>query len=183
MDNFLETLDFSLYRDILFAPHPAWLNESMLYITNPRNFFLAIGVAAAFLVARFGPKGRFLLLCAAVSVAVTDPLTSRVLKSLFQRERPCHLVHTPHLLDACSDSWSFPSTHAVNIFSEATVIALIYPKAGPWAYSFALAVGISRVYIGVHYPFDVLGGAVIGTIVGLLIVRAVGKIPFFRGVV
>ena len=155
----------------------------MLYITNPRNFFLAIGVAAIFLGSRFGLKGRFLLLCAGVSVAVTDPLSSRLLKSLFQRQRPCHLVHTPHLLNGCSDSWSFPSSHAVNIFSEATVIALIYPKAGPWAYLFALAVGVSRVYIGVHYPFDVLGGAVIGMGVGFLIVWAAGKIPPFRGVV
>ncbi|MCL4460503.1 MAG: phosphatase PAP2 family protein [Nitrospirae bacterium] len=183
MDNFLQTLDFALYRDVLFAPHPDWLNTGMLYITNPRNFFLAIGVAAAFLGVRFGLKGRFLLLCAALSVAITDPLSSRVLKALFQRQRPCHLVQTPHLLDGCSNSWSFPSSHAVNIFSEATVIALIYPKAGPWAYLFAMAVGVSRVYIGVHYPFDVLGGAMIGTTVGFLIVKAAGKIPVFRGVV
>ena len=183
MDNFLQTLDFTLYRDVLFAPHPDCLNKGMLYITNPQNFFLAIGVAAAFLGTRFGLKGRFLLVCAALSVAITDPLSSRVLKSIFQRERPCHLVHTSHLLNGCSDSWSFPSSHAVNIFSEATIIALIYPKAGPWAYLFALAVGVSRVYIGVHYPFDVLGGAAIGTTVGYLIVRAGERLPLFRGVV
>lgn len=183
MDTFLQTIDFSLYHAVVFSSHPPWLNSVMLYVTNPQNFFLAVGVAAVFLWTRFGRKGRFLLLCAAISIAVTDPLSSRVLKAIFHRERPCHLVHTPHLLAGCSDSWSFPSSHAVNIFSEATVLAIIYPKSAPWAYLFALLVGVSRVYIGVHYPFDVLGGAIIGILVGVAIVRWLGRFPLFGGIV
>jgi undecaprenyl-diphosphatase len=141
LDTFLQSLDFSLYRAVVFSPHPPWLNSVMLYVTNPQNFVLAVLGAAVFLSTRFGMKGRFLLLCAALSIAITDPLASRVLKAIFQRERPCHLVHAPHLLAGCSDSWSFPSSHAVNIFSEATVVAIIYPKAAPWAYTFARCLG------------------------------------------
>lgn len=173
----LQTFDLSLYHRILYAPHPAWLSRFMIFLIRPENFTLAIVVATFFLILWGGGRGRFLVLAATLGISLSDPLASRVIKEIFQRIRPCH-GELPSLLPlGCSDSWSFPSSHATNIFCEATIIGVVYPKASPYAYIFAFLVGYARVYVGAHYPFDVIGGAVIGIIVGGGVVRLLGRIP------
>lgn len=171
------SLDRSLYHDVLYAPHPSWLTSFMVYVTRPENFFLAIVVAALFLVVSKGGRGRFLVISAGVGIAISDPLTSFGIKSLFHRPRPCHGEDPSRLPLGCSDSFSFPSSHGVNIFCEATIVSLIYPKAAPYANLFAALVGYSRVYLGVHYPFDVIGGAGIGILIGWGVVAFLGRVP------
>lgn len=172
----LLSLDRSIYNSILFGPHPQWLNSVMVFITVPENFALAALVAALFLLTTCGKSGKRLVVSLLLGVGVSDPLSSFGIKSLVARPRPCHGIVSDHLLKGCSDSWSFPSSHAVNIFCAATILSRVYPKAAVPAYSFAAAVGYSRVYIGVHYPLDVIGGAVIGTLLGLGVSWAVLKL-------
>jgi undecaprenyl-diphosphatase len=96
-----------------------------------------------------------------VAVAVSD-WASFGLKAIFDVERPSMryaepkpLVHLPH--DA-----SFPSGHAATSFAAATVLSVARPRWAPAFYLLALAIGFSRVYVGVHYPLDIVGGAVLG---------------------
>ena len=96
-----------------------------------------------------------------VAVAVSD-WASVGLKAIFDVERPSMryaepkpLVHPPH--DA-----SFPSGHAATSFAAATVLSFARPRWAPAFYLLALAIGFSRVYVGVHYPLDIVGGAVLG---------------------
>ncbi|MGC8500158.1 MAG: phosphatase PAP2 family protein [Leptospirillia bacterium] len=175
--NGLASLDLSLYHRILYAPHPPGLTSFFVFVTRPENFALSLVVAVFFLLLWGGGRGKFLVLSAGVGVAISDPLASRLLKSLFHRVRPCHGETPPHLPLGCSDSWSFPSSHAVNIFCEATILSLVYPRATPYAFLFATLVGYSRIYIGVHYPFDVLGGAIIGAVTGFFVVKALSRLP------
>lgn len=172
----LLSFDRALYNSVLFGPHPPWLNAIMVFITVPENFGLAAVVAALFLLTTCGNTGRRLVVSLLAGVGISDPLSSFGIKSLVARPRPCHGIISDHLLKGCSDSWSFPSSHAVNIFCAATILSRIYPKASVPAYLFAAAVGYSRVYIGVHYPLDVIGGAVIGTFLGLGVSWAVLKL-------
>jgi undecaprenyl-diphosphatase len=176
----LASLDRFLYHLVLFAPHPPGLTRFMVFVTRPENFFLGIGVAVFFLLLWGGGKGRFLVVSAGLGVLISDPLASRVLKSLFDRPRPCHGVDPSRLPLGCSDSFSFPSSHSVNIFCEATIVSLVFPRATPFAYLFAGLVGYSRVYVGVHYPFDVIGGALIGILTGYAVVRILRSLPVLK---
>jgi undecaprenyl-diphosphatase len=66
-------------------------------------------------------------------------------------------------------SFSFPSSHAMNMFTAAMVLACFYRKQWPWFFGFAALIGYSRIYVGVHYPADVAAGALFGIATGALV--------------
>lgn len=67
---------------------------------------------------------------------------------------------------------SFPSGHATTSFAGATMLAWFAPRLAPGLFVLAAAIGFSRIYVGVHWPYDVLGGAVLGTVLGLAAVTS-----------
>ena len=100
-----------------------------------------------------------------VAVAVTYIVVDVVLKPLVCRDRP-FAVEDFDLLIAAPDSWSFPSGHTASAFAGATAILIHSRRWGCVAMLYAILVGISRVYLCVHWPTDVLGGIVLGAAVG-----------------
>jgi undecaprenyl-diphosphatase len=82
--------------------------------------------------------------------------------------------HRPHVsrLVSLPHSASFPSGHTSIAFACATVLSALAPRAAPAFFALALAIGYSRLYVGVHWPLDVLGGAVLGVATGLLLLSA-----------
>jgi undecaprenyl-diphosphatase len=93
------------------------------------------------------------------------------LKHAFDRTRPCHTVADVHLLVGCSHSFSMPSSHAANTGAAAFHFMLFYPQLWSVLLLAALAVAYSRVYVGVHYPGDVMVGLLVG-LVSALVVQA-----------
>ncbi|MCS6950105.1 MAG: phosphatase PAP2 family protein, partial [bacterium] len=92
--------------------------------------------------------------------------------------RPCEALEGVRAIDGCRASASFPSSHAVNNFAAATLFALFYRRWVAWlAFGLAVLVSYSRIYLGLHYPSDVLGGAAIG------VACAFGVVWGYRGVV
>jgi len=75
-----------------------------------------------------------------------------------------------HMLIGLKRSFSFPSSHATNMFAAAALFAMFFPKGSRYYFGFAALVAYSRVYVGVHYPFDVFGGALLGVAISIFVV-------------
>jgi undecaprenyl-diphosphatase len=101
-----------------------------------------------------------------VAVALAD-WSAMGLKALFDRERPPLRYAEPDPLVRTPHDGSFPSGHAATSFAAATILSFAFPRFAPLLFVLAAAVGWSRVYVGVHYPLDILGGAVLGVVVAL----------------
>lgn len=87
-----------------------------------------------------------------------------ILKNTIQRDRPCHRIEGFNAIIQPSDRFSFPSGHTAAAFLFATLIAVFYPFFAICGFIFAVLVGMSRVLLGVHYPTDILAGALLGTL-------------------
>jgi undecaprenyl-diphosphatase len=124
--------------------------------------WLGLGLALSLLWRRATPFVLVLLADAAADGLAT------LLKIAVGTRRPSDggpLIAIPH-------SDSFPSGHTATSFACATVLAALVPRAAPAFYVLALAIGYSRVYVGVHWPLDVVGGAVLGVATALLLLAA-----------
>ena len=162
------------------------LDRSLFYFCNQdlRNWFfdavlpfltdlnrkpvalVIVGILWLLLLIKGGRHGRIAALLLVPTITLSDQLSSSVLKFLIERARPCQELTNVHLLVGCGSGYSFPSSHAVNNFAGAIVLSYFLPR-WTWAFfSFAALIAFSRVYVGVHYPSDVVGGAIIGLIIG-----------------
>jgi undecaprenyl-diphosphatase len=158
----LEQLDIAVLRWIHLGWRCGLLDALFTTITNGRLFVIPLLILWLGLIWKGGRAGRQLALLLALTLLVTDQLSSHLLKPWIGRVRPCFVVPGVTALIAQSHSASFPSSHAANSFGVAMVLALQFRRWAPLALGIALLSGLSRVYVGVHYPSDMLAGAALG---------------------
>ena len=104
-----------------------------------------------------------------IGLVLTDAIASQILKPFFGRIRPSHeLAETVRLLVGKGGKLSFPSNHAANSITFAIITAFFYSKTKIVLYLIAGLIAFSRIYVGVHYPGDVLCGLLFGSIIGLV---------------
>lgn len=123
---------------------------------------------------RWGP-----LFLTVVAVALAD-WSATGIKALVDRERPSASYAEPKTLVPAPHDAAFPSGHAATSFAAATMLAFAFPRLAPALFVLAAAVAFSRVYVGVHYPLDVIGGSVLGVLVAIALRRLVRALPRSR---
>ena len=175
--NYLINIDQQAFYFINTTCHFEALDKLMpywrsMYLWIPLYIFFI-----SFLIEKFGKKGWIYLLCLAITIGCSDTISSKLIKKSVERARPCHDVsrnleymHEMKLLIPCGSGYSFPSSHATNHFAIATFIILTFVKRKKWlkigllAWAFSIALG--QVYVGVHYPLDVICGGILGSLLG-----------------
>jgi undecaprenyl-diphosphatase len=166
---FLVKLDKELFLFLNLKLQNRFFDFLMPFITEFKNwrilFFLII---LAMLI--FGrKKERIAAVLVLIVLGMADSSVNLLLKSWIGRVRPCNVFLQVHLLAGCSHSGSFPSSHAANIFAAGTILTFFYRRVWLIWLAIAVTVSFSRIYVGVHYPLDVLGGAVYGILLAAVI--------------
>lgn len=146
-----------------------WYREANAWV--PLYLFLIV-----FAIMNFKEKALPWILFAVLTATLTDQLSSSFIKKLIERPRPCReellMGQVRLILNNCSGGYSFPSSHATNHFGFAMFLFLtLRPIMKKWGYVFfiwAATIAYGQVYVGVHYPLDILAGALLGCLIGYL---------------
>lgn len=165
----------ALDRAIFDACNGRWhlppLDLLFTTLTAPPHKLLWIALLALLFLWKAGRRRWVALAVLALTVLASDQISSGWLKPWIDRERPCFaLPEARLLLSKQPHSPSFPSGHATNSAAVAVVLFRYVPALRWLGLAAAILLAYSRVYVGVHYPSDVLCGALIGTLVGFLVV-------------
>jgi membrane-associated phospholipid phosphatase len=167
----LQAFDASIYMAINGSPHPGWLDSVAwaIAVVFVGGWIWVIGTLIAYLLRV--PKSwlafeRLLPMVVGATWLVEIPI-----KAFFRRRRPFVHIVRALVIGKKPGSWSFPSGHTASSFASAWALSTVWPRKAPFFFGLAGIVGLSRVYVGAHYPGDVASGAFLGILLSEAIRR------------
>ena len=158
--------------------HPVF-DVIMFWFSNKYFWIPFYALILLYLVWQFGKKAIIIVVFIILTITLADQFTSSFMKPYFERLRPCHhpelteLIHTVN--DKCGGNYGFASSHAANSFGLAMFLWLLLRSRllhVYWMFIWAAIVSYSRIYLGVHYPADILIGGIVGIISGYIFFQA-----------
>jgi undecaprenyl-diphosphatase len=174
MLEFLNNIDTNLFIFLNGINTPFW-DKIMWWISGSKSWIPMYAVIVAYIIYKQRWKSLITLIFIALVVTLADQISVHAFKDVFQRLRPCHnpllqdLVHI--VKNKCGGQYGFVSSHAANTFAVAFFLSKLIENRyfSCFIFIWASIVSYSRIYLGVHYPFDVLGGAALGAFIGISI--------------
>tara|TARA_B100000900_G_scaffold79035_1_gene63485 strand:+ start:183 stop:770 length:588 start_codon:yes stop_codon:yes gene_type:complete len=176
------TLSNVIFDKIFIFFHDGFKNQIFIF------FFILVLLALFF----FDKKNRlYFLLCIPIGILLTDQI-GRQIKNLELRDRPYMTINEEDIkllvkakkdlagdyVETSSSKKSFPSNHSANIFFLCYIFSIKYKRYNKYILFIAFLVAISRIYVGVHYPLDVIFGSILGVSIGFLLNKVLIKIKF-----
>ncbi|HVX51944.1 MAG TPA: phosphatase PAP2 family protein [Chitinophagaceae bacterium] len=171
---YLDSIDKQVFTFIHSVIATNWLDAVMLLIRNPL-VWVPLYCFMIYWAIRYQKKHAFKFIgLTIVTVAFTDFVSASVMKQFFERPRPCYSIGLQPVIRniiGCGGLYSFPSSHASNHFGMATFwfwsIYIITGHKWRWVWLWATLICFAQVYVGKHYPFDVLAGGIFGWLAGI----------------
>jgi len=171
---FLKHIDQELFL-FLNGIHSSFWDAIMYWVSYKFTWIpLYLGTLGYFIYKQ-KTKSILTIVFVVAAIVLSDQISVHLFKNIFLRYRPCHnleiqnMVHILH--NHCGGQYGFVSSHAANVFAFGVLSALIIQnrKVSFVLFTWATIVSYSRIYLGVHYPADILGGAILGTIIAIIL--------------
>jgi undecaprenyl-diphosphatase len=151
---------FHFINDTIANPILNWI---MPIVTNENNIALPLVLIWLWLLLFQGKRGKIAAILLLLTLILTDVIAAQIIKPWIGRIRPSRaMVDNINLLISRGGKYGFVSNHAANTMAAAAIIGYFYKKWKSVVITISIIVGFSRIYVGVHYPFDVIGGWIFG---------------------
>lgn len=193
MIEFLDKIDKSIFLFLNGIHSPFW-DKMMYWISGDTSWIFLYIILLIGLALKYRWRMIFVVLAVALVITASDQFSVHLFKEVFMRLRPCHdpeisgLVHIVN--NHCGGKFGFVSSHAANTFALAMLTSGLFKNIYfTWfIFAWATIVSYSRIYLGVHYPGDIIGGALLGIFLGWVVFllyqyfdnKVVSRIQFFK---